>query len=172
MRKLLQAVSFLLLTVPMAFADGSLKVHADPGRTGVFLDGKYLGPAANFGFARTYKVPAGKHELKLDDPRYETVTKSIDVADGKTTTVSENMKALPAPKPPYGHIKIDCKCDKFTAVYVNDKFMGHVDEFDNFAQSLMLPVGDYTVKVVPPTGAPHEEKVSLKANVDTFVIVK
>ena len=33
---------------------GSLAVKADPGRAGVFLDGKYLGPAKNFGVARTY----------------------------------------------------------------------------------------------------------------------
>jgi hypothetical protein len=53
----------------LAQGTGSLCVKANTGRAGVFLDGKYLGPAANFRVARTYQVPAGSHELKLEDPR-------------------------------------------------------------------------------------------------------
>ena len=50
---------------------GYLKAKVNPGRAGVFVDGKYLGPAANFKVARTYSVPAGEHEIRLLDPRYE-----------------------------------------------------------------------------------------------------
>ncbi len=44
----------VLLAAPMplcaqqAAGGGFLKVKASPGRAGVFVDGKYLGPAANF----------------------------------------------------------------------------------------------------------------------------
>ena len=82
-----RAFSFLALLSSVALADGTLKVHADPGRTGVFIDGKYLGPAANFKVARTYKVAAGKHELKLDDPRYETVVKTIEITEGSHISI-------------------------------------------------------------------------------------
>jgi len=46
---------------------GQLKVKADPGRAGVFVDGKYLGPAANFKRPRTYTLPVGTHEVLLRD---------------------------------------------------------------------------------------------------------
>jgi hypothetical protein len=148
---------------------GSLSVKAHPGRAGVFLDGKYLGPAANFGIARTYSVPAGDHELKLVDPRYEEVTKKVSVPAGKKLKVSETLKALPEPKGPFGKIRTQ-NADKFAAVYVNDKYMGHVDEFSNSSQVLALPAGEYRVKIVPASGAPIEQTVKLEA--DKTVVVK
>src|SRR5437588_7270850 len=81
---------------------GSLSVKAHPGRAGVFVDGKYLGPAANFRIARTYPVAAGAHEVMLIDPRYEELTTKVTVKAGKKTTISETLKALPPAKPPFG----------------------------------------------------------------------
>src|SRR5690242_19058928 len=52
---------------------GYLKTKVNPGRAGVFIDGKYVGPAANFRVGRKYSVPAGQHEVKLVEPRYEEV---------------------------------------------------------------------------------------------------
>src|SRR5262249_1497716 len=91
----------ILLSLPLAAQQtGTLKAKIDPGRAGVFPDGKYLGPAANFRVARTYTVPAGDHELKLEEPRYEGIAKKITIQPGKRTVVSEKMKALPTPKGP------------------------------------------------------------------------
>jgi hypothetical protein len=166
----LTAAAAILLSLPMAAAEmGTLKAKVDPGRAGVFLDGKYLGPAANFKMARSYKVAAGEHELKLVEPRYQEITKKVTVTAGKQTVVSEKMTMLPIPKPPFGRLRTE-NADKFAAVYVNDKFYGHVDEFSNCSQRLLLPPGEYTVKIVPVNGgAPVEQKVRLEANKDTLV---
>jgi hypothetical protein len=48
---------------------GVLKTKVNPGRAGVFIDGKYVGPAGNFGFSRKYSVPSGEHEIRLSEPR-------------------------------------------------------------------------------------------------------
>jgi len=133
------------------------------------VDGKYLGPAANFRIARTYQVAAGEHELKLVDPRYEEVTTKVTIQSGKKTVISETLKALPAPKPPFGRLRTE-NSDKFAAVYINDKFMGHVDEFSNSAQGLLLPPGEYAVKIVPASGQPITQ--SVKIETDKTVIVK
>src|SRR5262252_4765223 len=77
---------------------GSLCVKAKPGRAGVFVDGKYLGPAANFRVARTYQVAAGEHELKLVDPRYEELTTKVgSVANfcSRSDTVRRPMPITP-----------------------------------------------------------------------------
>jgi len=42
--------------------------------------------------------------------------------------------------------------------------MGHADEFNNFAQALLLVPGEYTVKI-----GDHEEKVLLKGHEETVV---
>jgi hypothetical protein len=148
---------------------GSLSVKANSGRAGVFVDGKYLGPAANFGHARTYTVLAGDHELKLLEPRFEDFSTKVTIKAGKKTTVSETLKALPPAKPPFGRLRT-ISSDEFAAVYVNDKFMGHADEFNNFAQGLLLNPGEYSVKIVPASGSPITQTV--KIEVDKTVIVK
>jgi hypothetical protein len=148
---------------------GSLAVKADPGRAGVFLDGKYLGPAKNFAFARTYTVAPGEHELKLEEPRYEEVTTQVMIAAGKRTTISQTMKALAPAKPPFGRVRTE-NADKFAAVYVNDRFMGHSGEFDHMAQYLLLNPGEYTVKIAPISGNPITQTVKVEA--DKIVVVK
>ena len=148
---------------------GFLKTKVDPGRTGVFVDGKYVGPAANFKIARKYALTEGEHEVKLSDPRYEEVTTKVTIKAGKTTTLSEKLHALPLAKPPFGLLRI-AHATKYDAVYINGRFYGHAAEFDNFAQGLLLNPGEYTVKIVPLEGGrEHEEKIKIEANKTTFV---
>ena len=152
----------------LAQETGKLSVKANPGRAGVFLDGKYLGPAANFGMARSYTVPAGEHEVKLIDPRYEEATTKVTITAGKKTKISQTLKELPLAKPPFGKLRTQ-NADSFAAVYVNDRYMGHVDEFNNFAQGLLLPPGDYEVKIAPASGSPVTQKVTIEANKTVLV---
>jgi len=155
--------AFILVSLTCAAADnGKLKTEVSPGRAGVFVDGKYVGPAANFKIARTYEVAAGEHEIKLEEPRYQEVVKKVNITAGKTTVMKETMVALPLAKPPFGKLRIEHP-DHFAAVYVNDRFMGHVDEFSNFAQALLLNPGTYEVRVVPTTGAPITKSVTIEA---------
>lgn len=148
---------------------GYLKTNVNPGRAGVFIDGKYVGPAANFRVGRKYAVAAGQHEVKLSEPRYEDVVKNVTIESGKTTKLVETMKAVPAAKPPFGLLRT-ISADKYAAVYVNGKFMGHADEFSNSAQGLQLNPGEYTVKLAPLNGAAgKEEKVKIEADKVTIV---
>ncbi len=143
---------------------GYLKTNVDPGRAGVFIDGKFVGPAANFRVGRKYAVSAGEHEVRLVEPRYEEIVTKVTVQPGKTTHLKETMKALPPAKPPFGRLRT-ISSDKFAAVYVNGKFMGHADEFSNSSQGLLLNPGEYAVKVVPVAGGDGiEEKVKIEAD--------
>ncbi len=168
-------LSVLWLTIGSAAIyaqnSGYIKAKVDPGRAGVFVDGKYMGPAANFKVARKYAVAPGEHEVKLIDPRFEELTTKVTVAPGKTSVITEKLKALPPAKPPFGRIRT-LTTDKFAAVYINDKFYGHADEFSNPGQALLLPPGDYTIRVVPATGSPHEEKIKVEAEKTVIVRAK
>lgn len=148
---------------------GYLKTKVNPGRAGVFIDGKYVGPAANFRVGRKYAVPAGEHEIRLSEPRYEDVVRKLTIEPGKTTKLVETMKPVPLAQPPFGRLRT-VSSDKFAAVYVNGKFMGHADEFSNSSQGLQLNPGDYTVKIAPVSGAEAtEEHVKIAANQVTIV---
>jgi hypothetical protein len=138
---------------PMATGQGVgyLKANIDPGRAGVFIDGKYLGPATNFGIVRKYALAPGEHELKLVDPRFEEFTSKVQIQEGKETILWEELTPLPEPKPPFGTLRILCP-DKFAAVYLNGRFYGHADEFSNEYQGLRLNPGEYEVRVAPTEG--------------------
>jgi hypothetical protein len=162
----------LLLSVACFAADtmGKLKTEVDPGRAGVFVDGKYLGPAANFKVGQTYSLAPGEHDLKLVDPRYQDIVKKITIEAGKKTVIHETMMALPVAKPPFAFMRTE-NADHFAAVYVNDHFMGHVDEFSNSHQTLALPPGTYEVKIVPRDGQNVVTK-SVTLEVDKTTLVK
>ena len=148
---------------------GYLKTKVDPGRAGVFIDGKYVGPAGNFGVGRKYTLVAGDHEVRLSEPRYEDVVAKVTIQPGKTTKLAQSMKALPPAKPPFGRLRT-ISADKFAAVYVNGKFMGHAGEFNNPVQGLQLNPGAYTVKIVPLSGGEgREQQVNIEADKVTIV---
>lgn len=161
----------LLCACSLAFGQqtGTLKVKTTTGRAGIFVDDKYVGPAANFAITRSYAVAPGDHTITIREPRYETATTKVTIVAGKTVTVKQELKALPVPKGPFGRLRTE-GAEKYAAVYVNGAYMGHEDEFDNFAQGLLLPPGHYMVKIVPLSGAPGvEQAVDLKANETTIV---
>jgi hypothetical protein len=135
---------------------GYLKTKIDPGRAGVFIDGKYVGPAGNFRVGRKYAVTPGEHEVRLSEPRYEDFVSKITIQAGKTVKLSQAMKPLPPAKPPFGRLRTMAS-DKYAAVYVNGKFMGHAGEFNNGLQGLQLNPGSYEVKIVPLNGAGGKE---------------
>lgn len=165
----------ILLTASMfvcaaADTNGHLKTEVNPGRAGVFIDGKYVGPAANFKVAQTYEVAPGEHEIKLMDPRYEPIETKVTVTAGKKTVLKETMKEITLPKPPFGKLRTE-NADHFAAVYVNGEFVGHVDEFSNPFQTLLLVPGTYEVKIVPVNGQnPVTKSVTIVA--DKTVLIK
>ena len=148
---------------------GYLKTNVQPGRAGVFVDGKYVGPAANFRIGRKYAVPTGEHEVRLSEPRHADYVTKVTIQAGKTTKLAQTLKVLPPAQPPFGRLRT-IAADKFAAVYVNGRYMGHVDEFSNASQGLLLNPGQYIVEVVSAGSEKgHEEKVQIEANGVTIV---
>lgn len=151
--------------------DGCLKTKVNPGRAGVFIDGKYVGPAGDFGVGRKYAVAAGEHEVRLSEPRYEDIVTKVTIQPGKPTKLSETMKALPLAKPPFGRLRT-ISPDKFAAVYVNGRFMGHAGKFNNPVQGLQLNPGEYSVRIDLVGGAEgKEEHIRIEADKVTIVRV-
>jgi len=171
--KLISRGTSVLLLLSMAGAisaqEAYLKTNVNPGRAGVFVDGKYLGPAANFRIGRKYALPAGQHQVKLVDPRFEEYSTTVDLKAGKTTKLAQTLKPLPPPKGPLGGLRTPI-AEKYAAVYVNDHFCGHAGEFNNSSQRMMLPVGEYDVRIERTSGGPITQKVKIEEN--KTVIIK
>jgi hypothetical protein len=157
--------------LPLAAQDGTyIRVQADPSTAGLFIDGKYVGSAENFHISIPYAVSPGEHKIKLVDPRYEDYETTITAEAGKTTKFNFKMTAKPAPQPPFGQIRTIQGASKYTGVYLNTQYVGHVDEFSNKFQRLLVPPGSYTIRFEnPETGATYEESITISANQTTTI---
>ncbi|MEO8371896.1 MAG: PEGA domain-containing protein [Candidatus Solibacter sp.] len=165
----ISVLALLSMAGALSAQEAYLKTNVNPGRAGVFVDGKYLGPAANFRIGRKYALPAGQHQVKLVDPRFEEYSTTVDLKAGKTTKLAQTLKPLPPPKGPLGGLRTPIS-EKYAAVYVNDHFCGHAGEFNNSSQRMMLPVGEYDVRIERASGGPLTQKVKIEEN--KTVIIK
>lgn len=161
------------LLLPAADKPGAIKSRVKPGRAGVWIDGKYVGPASRFSVAEKYPVEAGDHEVTLRDPRYEDMTEKVSVKPGKTAVLKGKMKPVNLPPPPYGRLRfsrsepesfMSVTAGDTAAVYLNDKFYGYVDELDWPKGGLLVPPGTYKLRVDSAINGRIERDITLEAN--------
>lgn len=160
---------------------GAVKARISPGRAGVWIDGKYAGPASRFSVPEKYAAEAGEREVTFRDPRYEDWTTKVTVKPGKTTVVRGKMKAVPLTQPPYGRVRfgggeaesfISVTAGDVSPIYLNDKFYGYLDEMNNMGSGLLLPPGTYRLKCDSPLFATIDQDVTVVANKVTVVPLK
>lgn len=183
MRVLVLTITVALCSMLATAADksGAIKARGKPGRAGVFVDGKYVGPAVRFSVPEKYTVDPGEHEVTIRDPRYEDYTTKVTVVAGKTAKVSFKLKALPLVPPPYGRLRfgggeaesfISVTAGDVSPVYLNDKFYGYLDEMNNRGSGWLLPPGSYQLRVSSPIFGEINQEVKIEANKVTVVPLK
>lgn len=161
-----------------AAEEGYIKARGKPTGAGLFVDGKYIGPAGRFTVPEKYRVPAGEHEITLRDPRYEDFTTRVTVRPGKTSKLSYKLKKLEPPKGPFGRLRfggdgsesfISVTAGDTGPVYVNDKFWGFVDELNNAGGGILLPPGEYRVRAETNNFGTINQTVKIEANKVTVI---
>ena len=169
----------LAFTVGLAAEEtGYIKARGKPGCAGIFVDGKYVGPAVRFSVPEKYAVTAGEHEVTIKDPRYEDYTTKVTVRPKKTTKISFKLKPVEPAKPPFGRLRfgggvpesfISVAGGDTSAVYINGKFYGYVDELNNAGGGLLLNPGTYKVQVSSPIYGEINKDVTIEANKVTVI---
>jgi hypothetical protein len=165
-----------LSVVPAAAQEdngGYVKAYGSPGDAGVFINGKYAGPAHRFSLSEKYGAPADQVEVTFREAQYEDYTTKVDVSAHKTTKVHYKMKKLPTPKPPFGRLKVvGGEPDSFMsvttgdagAIYLNDKFVGYVDQMNNPGSAFLINPGTYNVFIDSPHFGQIHQTVNIQAN--------
>ena len=171
-------VALLAATAVPAQETGRIKAVGKPGNAGVWVDGKYVGPASRFTVAEKYDVPAGDVEVVIRDPRYEDFTAKVSVRAGKTTKVKYSLKKLELAKPPFGRLRlgggvpesfISVTAGDTTPIFINGRFYGYVDELNNVGGGLLLNPGTYEVSFDSPIYGSVKQSVSIVANKVTVI---
>lgn len=156
--KLFSVALLSMMALPLMAADGDTKirVRSGPRGAGLFVDGKYIGPAGRFSVPESYIITPGSHDIALKDPRYEDFTTKVDAKAGKTTKLSAKLKKKEEPKGPFGRLRLkggeaesfwSVAAGDIGAIYLNGGFMGHVDELNDVKGGLLVPAGTYELKV-------------------------
>lgn len=85
----------------------TLKLTVHPGRAAVFLDGKFVGHASEFGGAlHSMLISPGKHQIKVELPGYRTFETEVNLLAGQKSEVKTELakgsikQADPDIKPP------------------------------------------------------------------------
>jgi hypothetical protein len=70
----------------------TLKVTVQPGRAAVFLDGRYVGHASEFGGAtHSMLISPGKHQIKVELPGYRTFETEVNLLAGQKSEVKTEL---------------------------------------------------------------------------------
>ncbi len=161
------------LAAPAAEKTGYIKARGKPTGAGLFIDGKYVGPAGRFTVPEKYSVDPGEREISLKDPRYEDFTTKATVQPGKTTKISYKLKKVEPPKGPFGRLRfggdgsesfISVTAGDTGPVYINDKFFGFIDELNNAGGGILLPAGTYNVRAESQKYGTINQKVTIEPN--------
>ncbi|MBM3785421.1 MAG: PEGA domain-containing protein [Acidobacteria bacterium] len=171
--KLFSVVALTALTLPLFAADGTyVRIRSSPRGAGVFVDGKYVGPAGRFTVPEKYAIEPGSHEITLKDPRYEDFTLKVDAKAGQTTKVGAKMKKKEEPKGPFGRLRLkggesesfwSVATGDIGAVYLNGMFVAHVDELNDIGGGLLVPAGTYELKVQSQIYGEFTRQVTIEA---------
>ena len=158
--------------------NGYIKAYGSPADAGVFVNGQYIGPAHRFTLSEKYPVAAGEVEVTFRDPRREDYTTKVTVRPGKTTKIKYSMKVLEPAKPPFGRLRlgggeaescISVAGGDVGAIYINDRFMGYVDQLNNAGGGLLLNPGTYDLHVSSTRFGEIRQKITIEANKVTVV---
>ena len=137
---------------------------ADKG-AGVWVDGHYVGYVKELKGDKKVLLLPGKHDIVVRQAWYKDYVTEALLQPGQvhTITISLAKDVRTSPVPATGELKISATPAR-AAVFVDDQFAGHVDEFDGPGQAILLTPGHHRVRIALPGYLPFDNVVDLRAN--------
>lgn len=130
---------------------------------GVWVDGQYMGYAKELKGNKKVLLMPGKHEIVVRQPWYKDFTEEAVLEPGEVHTVNISLakNAVAPSKAATGELKISAVPDR-AAVFVDEQFTGHVNEFNGVGKALLLTPGQHHVRIALPGYLPFETVVDLR----------
>ena len=133
--------------------------------SGVWIDGQYVGFLKELKGSKKVLLLPGEYEITFRQAGYRDFSKKVLLEPGQKHMVSVAMEKDETATYPEttAEIKLSVSPNR-AAVFVDDRFVGHVDEFDGPGQALLLAPGKHRLKITLPGYQPFETEVNLLAN--------
>ncbi|HEU0006433.1 MAG TPA: PEGA domain-containing protein [Terriglobia bacterium] len=132
--------------------------------SGVWVDGQYVGYLKELKGSKKVVLLPGPHEITVRQAGYHDFTEKVILEPGQKHVIQVAMQQNPAAQYPdaTAQVKMSVSPNR-AAVFVDDQFVGHVDEFDGPGQALLLAPGKHRVKVTLPGYRTFETELNLLA---------
>jgi len=132
--------------------------------SGVWVDGQYVGYLKELKGSKKVVLLPGQHEVTVKQAGYNDFTQKVILEPGQKHVIQVAMQKNPAAQYPEAtaQIKMSVSPNR-AAVFLDDQFVGHVDEFDGPGQALLLAPGKHRVKITLPGYRTFETELNLLA---------
>jgi PEGA domain-containing protein len=138
--------------------------HGNAEKTaGVWVDGQYVGYVKELNGDKKMLLLPGKHEIVVRQPWYKDYVEQTVLEPGEVHTIRLLLAKdgrIP-PKSATGELKISATPTR-AAVFVDDQFAGHVNEFDGLGKAMLLTPGQHHLRIALPGYLPFETTVELR----------
>jgi PEGA domain-containing protein len=132
--------------------------------SGVWVDGQYVGYLKELKGSKKVVLLPGQHEITVKQAGYQDFTQKVVLEPGQKHVIQVAMQKNPAAQYPdaTAQIKMSVSPNR-AAVFLDDQFVGHVDEFDGPGQALLVAPGKHRVKITLPGYRTFETELNLLA---------
>ena len=132
--------------------------------SGVWVDGQYVGYLKELKGSKKVVLLPGQHEIAVKQAGYQDFTQKVILEPGQKHVIQVAMQKNPTAQYPEAtaQIKMSVSPNR-AAVFLDDQFVGHVDEFDGPGQALLLAPGKHRVKITLPGYRTFETELNLLA---------
>jgi len=139
--------------------DGATKVERTAG---VWVDGGYLGYLKELKGSKKVMLLPGQHQIAVRQSGYDDFEEKITVEPAQKQIVHVKLRLAPRATVPSvtATLKLTIKPDR-AAVFLDDKYVGHVGEFGGKFRSMKIAPGKHHVRVELPGYRTFETEVNL-----------
>ena len=130
---------------------------------GVWVDGQYIGYVKELNGDKKIMLLPGKHEIVVRQPWYKDYVEKAVLEPGEVHTIEVSLAKdmRTPPKDSTGELKIAATPER-AAVFVDEQFAGHADEFNGHGKAMLLTPGEHRVRIALPGYLPFETTVDLR----------
>jgi PEGA domain len=169
-RRSLPAILAIMALVGMVSAEDRVQselkfvAHNKAEKTaGVWVDGQYVGFVKELTGDKKIVLLPGKHDVLVRQAWYKDYVQQVILEPGQTSLVNVSLvrDEHPTAGAATGELKISATPSR-AAVFVDNQFAGHVDEFDGVGKAMLLTPGRHSVRVALPGYLPFDTVVDLR----------
>ncbi len=167
--KLISGLLFCFLFGAAAWAQnqvlGELSFHGATKverTSGVWVDGLYVGYLDELKDDKKVLLLPGEHEIAVRQAGYQDFVQMVVIEPGKKSILSVNMDKDPRALAPdvVAEIKLSVTPTR-AAVFLDDLFVGHVQEFSGPWRGMLVSPGRHEIKIALPGYQAFETEFNL-----------